>query len=149
MESGNPLPCGTNPVRGGERRSDPRGSSDESQPVDEMTDDREALDRGLVDRHHVEPRLQLYVPKEESFQIPLRHTCVVRASHTTLDVLQDSRTDDYWNVDADRDLKKIKQPSRPDHLWPEILVQCVKSSSVNAKATKGEPGNRSSTMRES
>ena len=106
MESGNPLPCGTNPVRGGERRSDPRGSSDESQPVDEMTEDREALDRRLVDRHHVEPRLQLSVPKEESFQIPLRHTCVVRAAQRPLGVLQESRTDDYRNFDADRNLSE-------------------------------------------
>ena len=102
----NPRPCGTNPVRGGELRSDPRGSSDESQPMDEMTDDREALDRRWVDRHHVDLRLQLYVPKEESFPIPLQHTCVVRAARRTLNVLQQSRTDDYRNVDADRNLSE-------------------------------------------
>ena len=29
---------------------------------------------------------------------------MTRATHTTLDVLQESRLADYWNVDADRDL---------------------------------------------
>ena len=163
MESGNPLPCGTNFVRGGELRSDPRGSSDESQPMDEMTDDREALDRRLVDRHHVELRLQLYVPKEELFPIPLQHTCVVRAARRTLDVLQQSRTDDCRNVDADRnlseswtdvcgpggDLQKNQATSRLDHLWPENLVQCVKSRSTNAKATKGSRETEARQCRES
>ena len=46
------------------------------------------------------------MPKEESFRIPLRYIDVTRATHTTLDVLQESRLDDYWNVDADRDLSQ-------------------------------------------
>ena len=32
----------------------------------------------FIDRHHVEPRVQLYVPKEESFQIPLKYIDVMR-----------------------------------------------------------------------
>ena len=96
----------------------------------------------------VEPRVKLYTPREESFPIPLKYIDVPRVTHTTLDVLQGSRIDDYWNIDGSRDLSdswtvftqfilmKEKLPdgymwsgerltkrqatSRPDHLWPEI-----------------------------
>ena len=53
-------------------------------------------------RHHVEPRVQLYVPKEEAFPIPLKYIDVTRSTHTTLDVLHESRVDDYWNIDVNR-----------------------------------------------
>ena len=54
-------------------------------------------------RHHVEPRLKLYSPREESFPIPLKYIDVSRTTHTNLDVKQESRIDDYWNIDESRD----------------------------------------------
>ena len=53
---------------------------------------------------NVEPRVQLYVPKEERFTIPLKFVDVTRTPHTNLDVLQESRIDDHRNVDVDRNL---------------------------------------------
>ena len=53
-------------------------------------------------RHHVEPRVQLCVPKEETFPIPLKYIDVTRTTHTNL--LQESRIDNHWNVDVDRSL---------------------------------------------
>ena len=50
-------------------------------------------------RHHVQPRVQLYVPEEESFPLPLKYIDVTR-THTNLDVLQECRIDDHWNVDV-------------------------------------------------
>ena len=72
-----------------------------------MTDDREGRNNFLVEGNyihgdHVEPRVQLYVPKEETFPIQLRYIYVVRTTHTTLDVSQESRIDDFWNIDAYR-----------------------------------------------
>ena len=55
-------------------------------------------------RHHVEPRVQLYSPREESFPIPLKYIDVSRTTHTNLDVKQEKRIDDYWNIDGSRDL---------------------------------------------
>ena len=49
----------------------------------------------------VEPPVQLHLPKEETFPIPLHNNDVTR---TNLDVLQESRVDDCWNVDANRSL---------------------------------------------
>ena len=49
--------------------------------------------------HHNEPRVQLYVPKEETFPIPLKYIDVRRSIHTDLDVMQEKRVDDYWNLD--------------------------------------------------
>ena len=41
-------------------------------------------------RHHVEPRVKLYSPREESFPFPLKYIDVSRTTHTNLDVMQES-----------------------------------------------------------
>ena len=136
-----------------------RGESDGlSSPIllqDESTlDDAEAkndfwtITGDSIYRHHVEPRVKLYMPKEESFPIPLRYIDVTRATGTTLDVMLEHRIDDYWNIERNRNLSdswtgftrfiildekhpvgytwswgrltKKQTTSRPDHLWPEI-----------------------------
>ena len=77
-------------------------------PRTEAHDDAEAcndfwsFEEDFICRHHAEPRVHLYVPKEESFPIPLRFFDVTRTSHTNLDVLQEKRIDNFWNVDDDR-----------------------------------------------
>ena len=48
--------------------------------------------------HHVEARVKLYSPSEESFLLPLKYTDVTRTTHTNLDVKQEKRIDDYWNT---------------------------------------------------
>ena len=49
-------------------------------------------------RHHVEPRVKLYSPREESFPIPLKIQLTYPwTTHTNLDVKQEKRFDDYWN----------------------------------------------------
>ena len=58
----------------------------------------------FIFRHHVEPRVKLYSPREESFAIPLKYIDVSRITHTNLDVKQEKRIDDYWNIDGSRDL---------------------------------------------
>ena len=58
----------------------------------------------FIYRHHVEPRVKLYSPREESFPIPLKYIDVSRTAHTNLDVKQEKRIDDYWNIDGSRDL---------------------------------------------
>ena len=55
-------------------------------------------------RHHVEPRVKLYSPREESFSIPLKYIDVTRTTHTNLDVKQEKRIDDYWNIDGSRNM---------------------------------------------
>ena len=66
--------------------------------------DFESISGNYTYRHHVEPRVKLYVPRQESFPIPLRYIDVTRATSTTLDVMLESRIDDYWNFEGDRDL---------------------------------------------
>ena len=58
----------------------------------------------FIYRHHIVPRVQLYVPRGESFPIPLKYIDVTRTTHTDLGVAQEKRTDDCWNVDANRNL---------------------------------------------
>ena len=49
--------------------------------LDIMADDSEArndfrsIEGKYIERHHVEPRVKLCVPNEDSFQIPLRYIC--------------------------------------------------------------------------
>ena len=58
----------------------------------------------FIYRHHNEPRVQLYVPKEETFPIPLKYIDATRSARIDLDVLQEKRIDDYWNVVSNRSL---------------------------------------------
>ena len=43
-------------------------------------------------------------PRDESFPIPLKYIDVSRTTHTNLDVKQEKRIDDCWNIDGSRDL---------------------------------------------
>ena len=63
-----------------------------------------SISGNFKNRHHVEPRVKLYSPREESFLIPLKYIDVSRTTHTNLDVMQEKRTNDYWNIDGPRDL---------------------------------------------
>ena len=114
-----------------------------------------------VYRHHVEPRVKLYLPREESFPIPLKYVDVSRTTRTNLDLKQERRIDDYWNIDGSRDLSESwsgftqftllseKPPdvyvssgrrltrrqvtSRPDHLWPELWIKLGRNAELKEK----------------
>ena len=72
--------------------------------VGEATNDFWSMSGNFIYRHHVEPRVKLYSPREESFPIPLKDIDVSRTTHTNLDLKQESRIDDYWNIVGARDL---------------------------------------------
>ena len=44
------------------------------------------------------------LPAVRSNILPLKYIDVTRTTHTNLDVLQESRLEDYWNIDVDRNL---------------------------------------------
>ena len=70
----------------------------------EAINDFWSMSGNFIYRHHVEPRVKLYSSREESFPIPLKYIDVSRTTHTNLDVKQEKRIDDYWNIDGSRDL---------------------------------------------
>ena len=70
----------------------------------EAINDFWSMSGSFIYRHHVEPRVELYSPREESFPIPLKYIDVSRTTHTNLDVKLEKRIDDYWNIDGSRDL---------------------------------------------
>ena len=70
----------------------------------EAMNDFRSMSGNFIFPHHVEPRVKLYSPREESFPIPLKYIDVSRTTHTKLDVMQERRIDDYWNIDGSRDL---------------------------------------------
>ena len=110
---------------------------------------------------HVEPRVKLYSPREESFPIPLKSIDVSRTTHTNLDVMQERRIDDYWNIDGSRDLSDYwtgftqfclleeKPPygfmwsgerltrkqltSRPDYLTPELWTKLGRNTQLKER----------------
>ena len=112
-------------------------------------------------RHHVEPRDKLHSPREDSFPVPLKYIDVFRTAQTNLDVMQESRIDDYWNIDGAKDLSdswtgstqftllEEKPPegfmwsggrltrkqltSRPDHLWLELWKSMGKHAKLKEK----------------
>ena len=106
------------PIRG-ESHLDFLGESEGSPPPlpqDSLPDAGEAINDfwsmsgNFKNRHHVEPRVKLYSPREESFPISLKYIDVSRTTHTNLDVMQESRIDDYWNIDGSRDLSDSFHP---------------------------------------
>ena len=56
--------------------------------LQEFTENLEDTEVSAID--HVEPRVQLYVPKEETLPFSLKYVDVTRTLHTNLDVLQES-----------------------------------------------------------
>ena len=60
----------------------------------EAINDFWSMSGSFIFRHHVEPRVKLYSPKEESFPIPLKYIDVSRTTHTNLDVKQEKRIDE-------------------------------------------------------
>ena len=104
-----PAPRQERPERSAVLSGESQGEPEEFQPT-ETKDDAEArkdfwsIQGNFIYRHHTEPRVQLHVPKEETFLVPLKNIDVTRATHTNLDVLQEKRIDDYWNVDPNRSL---------------------------------------------
>ena len=127
----------------------------------EAINDFWSMSGNFIYRHHVEARVKLYSPSEESFPIPLKYIDVTRTTHTNLDVKQEKRIDDYWNIDGSRDLSdpwtgftqftllEEKPPDgymwsgerltrkqltpRPDHLWPELWTSMGKHAKLNEK----------------
>ena len=99
------------PIRGKSQR-DFLGESEGSLPpphdsfphADEAINDFWSMSGNFVHRHHVEPRVKLYSPREESFPIPLKYIDVSRTTHTNLDVMKERRIDVHWNIDGSRDL---------------------------------------------
>ena len=85
--------------------SSPTPHQDDSTPDDvEAKNDFWSIAGDFIHRHHVEPRVKLYMPREESFPVPLKYIDVTRNTHTSLDVMLEKNIDDYWNVDGDREL---------------------------------------------
>ena len=153
----------------GESNIDFLGESEGSLPPphDSFPDAGEAINDfwsmsgSFIFRHHVEPRVKLYSPREESFPVPLKYIDVSRTTHTNLDVKQEKRIDDYWDIDGSRDLSdawtgftqftllEAKPPdgkmwsggrltrkqltSRPDHLWPELWKSMGKHAKLKEK----------------
>ena len=70
----------------------------------EAMNDFWSMSGNFIYRHHVEPRVKLYSPREEPFPIPLKYIDISRTTHTNLGVNQERRIDDYWKIDGSRDL---------------------------------------------
>ena len=114
------------------------------------------------------------VPKEETSPIPLKFIDVMRSTCTDLDVAQEKRIDDYWNVDEDRRwsdswtgftkiyaverghlqkgkmwsgerLTEIQITTRPDHIWPEAWTRTGEAAQ---KKNNGQSRSQNSRMPE-
>ena len=139
------------PIRGESRReflgeselSPPPPPQDSLPDAGEAINDFWSMSGNFVYRHHVEPRVKLYSPREESFLVPLKYIDVSRTTQKNLDVKQESRIEDYWNIDGSRDLSgswtgftqftlldekltKWQATSRPDHFMARTLDEIGK-----------------------
>ena len=153
----------------GESNIDFLGESEGSlpQPHDSLPDASEAINDfwsmpgNFIYRHHVEPRVKLYSPREESFPVPLKFIDVPRTTRTNLDVMQESRIDYYWKIDGSRELSdswtrftqftpsrekplevymwsgwrltKRQVTVRPDLFWPELWTKLRRNAKLREK----------------
>ena len=121
-----------------------------------------SMSGNFIYRHHVEPRVKLYSPRDESFPIPLKYIDVSKTTHTNLDVK--ARETHRWLLEYRwvtrlvRSLERFhtiysigrKKPpdgyvwsgrrwtrkqltSRPDHLWPELWKSMGKHAELKEK----------------
>ena len=103
----------------------------------------------------------LLAEEKNHFPIPLKYIDVSKTTHTNLDLMQERRIDDYWNIDGSRNLSdswtgftqftllEEKPPegfvwsgrrltrkqltSRPDYLWPELLEKMGKNAKLKER----------------
>ena len=80
-----------------------------------------SISRNYLYRHHVEPRVKMYVPREESLPIPLRYIDVTRATSTNLDVMLQRRIDDYWKTKETETYQIRGQGSHDSQHWMKNL----------------------------
>ena len=157
------------PIRG-QSHHDFLGESEGSfpPPHDSFPDAGEAMDDfwsmsgNFIYRHHVEPRVNLYSPREESFLIPLKYIDVSRTLliriwisskrnasmiigismglETCLILGQVSHNSLYWKKkppdgymwSGERFTRK-QLTSRPDHLWPELWTKLGRNAKLKEK----------------
>ena len=129
------------------------------QPQDSLPDAGEAIhdfwsmSGNFINRHHVEPRVKLYPPREESFLIPLKYIDVSRTTHTNLDLKHEKRIDDYWNIDGSRNLSdpwtgftQLLEEKPPDgYMWSgdrltRKLLTSRPTLEINGKKRQAEGG---------
>ena len=99
-----------------------------------------SISGNFIHRHHVEPRVKLHVPREESFPGPLKYIDVTRTTHTSPDVLL-GNIDDYWKVDVGRELSEAwRSAAVLKKVWPSC------GSSIGQPAYFGVPFDRGGTI---
>ena len=98
----------------------------------EVINDFWSMSGNFVYRHHVEPRVKRFSPREESFPIPLKHIDVTKTAHTNLDVKLEKRMDDYYMWSGER-LTRKQLTARPDHFCPEIWKTMGKNAKLKEK----------------
>ena len=113
----------------------------------------------FIYRHHVVPRVKLYVPREETFPIPMKYMDVTRTTYTSLHVMLENRLkisgtwmekelSDAWTgftrfvlpkgrpsegkTWSGERLTRKQKTSRLDDVWPDVWT--IMSDAVKKKA---------------
>ena len=119
----------------GEGHVDFLGESEGScpQPHDSLPDAGEAMNDfwsmsgSFIYRHHVEPRVKLYSPREESFQNAASTIIGTSMGQETCLILgQVSLTLLYWMTNLQTEKCGPQLTSRPDHLRPALWTKMGK-----------------------
>ena len=64
-----------------------RLQDDSTRDDEEAKNDIWTITGEFIYRHHVVPSVKLYVPREETFPVPMKYIDVTRQTHTSLDVM--------------------------------------------------------------
>ena len=143
-----------------------RSSPNQKKQQEEEEGQQSSIEKSIVLLEPLwEPRVKLYMPKEDLSPIPLNYIDVTRTTYTSQDVLFKKQIDDYWNLDGERenyqmhgqasqdlfywmkghltdkhgpvrDLRGNKQPSRPDNVWRQLCVEAHVWCAAKSEAKK-------------
>ena len=149
--------------RGSQRRFSWRSGRVSAEQEDETTVRKDfwSMQGDFVYRHHIEPRVQLHVPTERTFPIPLKYLDVTRSTFTDLDLAQENefmivgtsmettifgfvdRFHEVYSIERGTSqrihvirggrLTKNQTTSRPDHMCPEAWTRIGKAAQRKEK----------------
>ena len=126
----------------GESQGDREEFQTETKDDAEAREDFWSIQGDFIYRHHIEPRVQLYVPQEESFPIPLKYIVVIRSTHTDLYIAEENElTTTSLNETPSRRkmwsgwrLTPIQTTSLPDKNWKSRSKK--RETSIGNRETK-------------
>ena len=127
---------------------DPRPERHDQPRLKSPGEDTWTITADVLIRHHITPRIKLFVPTEANCPLPLKYIDVLRKTTTDIDEAAEAQIDDFWYDSDPKELStswtgrtvftllrpappdgykwvegrltRLQTTTRPDSVWPEV-----------------------------